>query len=259
MLLHDAIVEVLMLAGGPLRAGEIASEVNRRALYTRADGNPVPPNQISARVNKYRHLLKKSGGAIDLAHRQGTARQSVAPAPTNSERLPLLADSLWPISSIAFQELGLIRQLIGDGLPAFEWLGQCGLYAVIVPNDYEATFIDADDVSRAGNIIAPWEGERLAAKWVKGSRVVYIGLAGDRSPRSLRARLGDLLRHASGRTSDRGPHRGGEILWQLDGYMDFRVVALPTGGPPVPRQREAALLEAFRGMYGALPFANRQG
>jgi hypothetical protein len=257
MLLHEAIVEVLSIAGRPMGAGEIAREVNQRELYARKDGNPVPPNQISARANNYRHLFVKRGHAIDLVNRQVTARQTVRRAEPTAELL--ITDPVWPISERAFQELGAIGDLIAKGLPALDCLGQCGLYAVIAPVGYEATFIGADDVSRAGNVVAPWSEEMLAAKWVSASRLVYIGLAGRHKPRSLKTRLGELLRHCSGRTTDRGPHCGGEILWQLRGYSSFGVVALPTADPPVPRQMEEALLKAFRGRYGALPFANRQG
>ncbi len=76
MLLHDAIVEVLSRAGEPMRAGEIAKEINNRKLYARADGNPVPPNQISARANKYRDLFLKRGRRIGLVHQASRARPS---------------------------------------------------------------------------------------------------------------------------------------------------------------------------------------
>ena len=69
MLLHEAIIEVLALTGRSMGAGEIAREVNRRGLYARKDGLPVPPNQISARANRYRDLFLKHGRMIDLAKR----------------------------------------------------------------------------------------------------------------------------------------------------------------------------------------------
>jgi hypothetical protein len=42
-----------------------------------------------------------------------------------------------------------------------------------------------------------------------------------------------------------GPHRGGEIIWQLSGYGRFELLALQTENPPAPRQMESRLLEAF--------------
>lgn len=67
----------------------------------------------------------------------------------------------------------------------------------------------------------------------------------------------ELTRCASGRTSRNGPHKGGEILWQLEGFEEFEVGYLPTGGPPARRGLEKALLRAFREAAGNLPFANR--
>lgn len=65
MTLHDAIAKVL--ADHESRSpSEIALEINRRELYTRKDGEPVPGNQISARVNKYLNLFVVTGGKVPL-------------------------------------------------------------------------------------------------------------------------------------------------------------------------------------------------
>ena len=68
----------------------------------------------------------------------------------------------------------------------------------------------------------------------------------------------EKLNHGNGKTTDRGPHKGGEILWQLKGYEKFKVWVLPTTGPPVPRINEENLLKRFYDLIGKLPFANRQ-
>ena len=99
---------------------------------------------------------------------------------------------------------------------------------------------------------------RLIAKWVPKAGVLYYGLAGSKGSRPITDRLTDLLHHAAGATNDRGPHKGGEILWQVRGYLAFSVWALATDEPPVPRQTEVALLQAFLKRYNRLPFANRQ-
>lgn len=65
--LHEAIVEVLTLAGRPLPARTIADEVNRLEHYARHDRAPVLPNQINARTNNYPHLFVFADGLIDLA------------------------------------------------------------------------------------------------------------------------------------------------------------------------------------------------
>lgn len=64
--LHEAIVEVLSIAGKAMTAPVIAAEVNRLGHYSRRDGLPVPANQVSARVNRYSHLFTRSDGLIGL-------------------------------------------------------------------------------------------------------------------------------------------------------------------------------------------------
>ena len=60
MTLHEAIKQVLEDNGRPMSAREIADEVNRRNLYQRGDGSPVPGSQIHARVKNYPALFQKN-------------------------------------------------------------------------------------------------------------------------------------------------------------------------------------------------------
>lgn len=66
MTLHDAIREVLTLRGEPMTPKEIAAEMALRKLYARKDGAPAPPQQVSARVNKYPQLFIKKTRTIAL-------------------------------------------------------------------------------------------------------------------------------------------------------------------------------------------------
>lgn len=68
MLLHEAIETVLREAGRPMHAKDIAAEINRRALYARKDGQPLPANQVQARVAKpeYRGAFGVRDGIISL-------------------------------------------------------------------------------------------------------------------------------------------------------------------------------------------------
>lgn len=66
MTLHEAIIKVLQEARTPLRAVEIAQRVNDQKLYLRKDGNPVPVNQIYARVKNYPSLFYQDKGLIGL-------------------------------------------------------------------------------------------------------------------------------------------------------------------------------------------------
>lgn len=61
MKLHEAIDAVLADRPAGMAVRELSGEINRRGLYARADGQRVPPAQISARVtNKtYRDRYRK--------------------------------------------------------------------------------------------------------------------------------------------------------------------------------------------------------
>lgn len=65
--LHEAMVEVLReTPGGMLRAGDLASQINRRRLYRMRDGRPAEAQQIHARVGHYPHLFTREGTFITL-------------------------------------------------------------------------------------------------------------------------------------------------------------------------------------------------
>jgi len=157
-----------------------------------------------------------------------------------------------------FVFIGSIGQLFESGLPKLEKLASCGVYAITTPEGYQAGFVSPDIASERENVIRPWSLEELREKWVESVDIVYYGLAGSRFFRPLKKRLRSLIRHGSGRTTDRGPHKGGEILWQLVGYEGFGVWIYPTDPPPAPRDSERELLKSFCCQSGKLPFANRR-
>ena|SRR5690554_784735 len=66
MTLHEAIEMILQETGRPMSTREIADVVNKRTLYTRRDGLPVPASQISARIGNYENLFSKEQGKIKL-------------------------------------------------------------------------------------------------------------------------------------------------------------------------------------------------
>lgn len=134
---------------------------------------------------------------------------------------------------------------------------------MVVPKLYEVTFLPLSETKKRKNVKCPWSLDKLYKKWVKGVEVIYFGCAGDRenlkTDRSLRKRLTDLINHANGRTTERGPHKGGEIIWQLKGYETFEVGYLPTEEPPEPRNLEKWLNCTFKSLKGGrLPFGNRR-
>lgn len=105
-----------------------------------------------------------------------------------------------------------------------EKLASCGVYAIIASEGYEPKFLSGDEVNKRGKrrVIDPKPIGELKRKWVEGAEALYIGCAGERSRRHLRGRLRALNTHFEGRAGKTGPHRGGEIIWQLGGSEEFR-------------------------------------
>jgi hypothetical protein len=89
--------------------------------------------------------------------------------------------------------------------------------------------------------------EQLAANWVDGAEVVYIGKADQ-----LRRRVRDFADFGAGKPIG---HWGGRLIWQLPAVSDLLVAWKATPGR-VSREVEAELIRSFRSAYGKPPFAN---
>lgn len=95
--------------------------------------------------------------------------------------------------------------------------------------------------------------EELNTHWVNDTAVVYIGKAGKEGSRAtLHSRLKHYL--SFGR-SNKSPHWGGRLIWQLDKANELLVCwkELPFDDPRVV---EKTLIKAFKEQYGKRPFAN---
>lgn len=269
MTLHDAMMIVLRDNGAPMTAPDIAAEISRRGLFVQRKGTSAPPSQIRARARKYPRLFTQSSGLIGLPECGGASPETAGQRKVQKQLVPKSAgpsfvgpdDDVTKIDFLRakrFVFIGSIGQLFESGLPKLGELESCGIYAIAVAEGYRAGFVSPDVASEKGNVIRPWSLEELREKWVESVDIVYYGLAGSRSFRPLKKRLRSLIRHGSGHTTDRGPHKGGEILWQLIGYERFGIWAYPTDPPPAPRNIEQELLKSFHRRSGKLPFANRQ-
>ncbi len=141
-------------------------------------------------------------------------------------------------------------------IPRSEELSQLGVYAVVCSPTYRPSFISPDKARRDRSVIMPWSLEKLKKKWVPEVEVLYLGKASGSGAKkhTLRKRLTELVRHSMGKTTKHGPHKGGELLWQLRGYADFEVGFLPTDQP---EKEEERLIGLFLSNTGKLPFANR--
>ncbi len=158
------------------------------------------------------------------------------------------------LEALGFTGFTTIREL-RKNLPKSGELNQRGIYAVVCSPTYKPTFIDPDKARENCNVIIPWSLEKLQKKWVSGVEVLYFGKAGtDINHQSLRKRITELIRHSQGKTTKQGPHKGGELLWQLKGYEGFEVGLYPTDEPD---KEENRLINLFITKTGKIPFANR--
>jgi hypothetical protein len=142
-------------------------------------------------------------------------------------------------------------------LPDAEVPTEPGVYVVVRPSDQPPTFLD---VSPAGH----FKGKDptvpvadLAALWVPGTRIVYIGKAnlGSGGKRHLQKRLNEFRKHGEGIPIG---HSGGRRIWQLADHEELLV------GWRVTEDADAAKIETemlaeFRAHYRRLPFANMRG
>ena len=87
----------------------------------------------------------------------------------------------------------------------------------------------------------------LAANWVEGAEVVYIGKADQ-----LRRRLTQFADFGAGKPIG---HWGGRLIWQLPSIGQLLVAWKETPGQ-VPVEVEAELIASFQQAYGKPPFAN---
>jgi len=269
MTLHEAIKKVLKEKGRPLKPIEIASILNDSKIYQKGDKSRIKSSQISARVNKYSSCFFKENGLIYLNNWDSSIKKSeliiqekkeLTSSNTKNMTIKLIGEpsKIDFLVKNKFDKLGTISHLLKSGLQNNEKLNLCGVYAISIPHGYLPEYYTPEEAKNRRNVIKPWTIEKLKIKWVTNAEVVYYGLAGEKSFRSLKVRLGELLRHVRGQISTSGPHKGGEILWQLKNYQTFELWFLPTGGPPEPIKYKNIILESFHKEMNKLPFANRK-
>ncbi|WP_367620133.1 HTH domain-containing protein [Microbacterium maritypicum] len=82
-MLHIAIAEVLESSGRAMSPSEIAEHINRRGLYSRRDGSPLPANQVSARIRRYPALFSTTPSGIKLNNVHAPAVEASPIPPVN--------------------------------------------------------------------------------------------------------------------------------------------------------------------------------
>ncbi len=123
-----------------------------------------------------------------------------------------------------------------------------GAYVVLGESDAQPRFLDVNPGGHFKGEDPSVASERLAAKWVPGAQLLYVGEGGD-----LRGRLADFLAFGRGRPVG---HWGGRFIWQVAGAEQFLIGWQATASKQAAKALEGRLLEDFAAAYGCLPFAN---
>lgn len=129
-----------------------------------------------------------------------------------------------------------------------------GVYIVVRPSTEPPRFLDVSPAGHFKGIDPTVPIAELAALWVPGARIVYIGKAnlGARGKRGLRKRLNEFRKSGAGLPVG---HTGGRRIWQLADH-DELLVGWRVTDDIQARPTEHALIAAFRAHYDARPFAN---
>lgn len=132
-----------------------------------------------------------------------------------------------------------------------------GVYVVVRPGDQPPSFLEDSPAGHFKGKDPTVPIAELAALWVPGTRIVYIGKAnvGRRGKRHLRKRLDEFRRSGAG---DPIGHSGGRRIWQLADHDELLVGWRVTDDADAAKI-ESKMLAQFRSHYGCLPFANMRG
>jgi hypothetical protein len=96
--------------------------------------------------------------------------------------------------------------------------------------------------------------DELAASWVEGAQVLYLGRARGPGVRSLlQQRVKRYIRFGQGKAI---AHWGGRFIWQLRDHVALELAWRVANADEDPARIEASLLDEFVLRYGRLPFAN---
>ena len=155
------------------------------------------------------------------------------------------------------------QTLIEDGFAGFRTLGTLeisripqgpGIFAVVKPEGFEPRFLAKSTAGRFKKKDPSLPQAALAAEWVEGAAVVYLGKAGvgSKGNRGLRRQIQEFVDFGLGKPPG---HWDGRLVWQLADVRSLLVAwkELPAGDV---NRAEAEYHAAFREVYGRLPFAN---
>ncbi len=129
-----------------------------------------------------------------------------------------------------------------------------GIFAVLRPEGFRPQFLarSTAGVFKKKNPSLP--PAALAAEWVDGADVLYIGKAGPGSKgnRGLRRQIHEFIDFGRGKPPG---HWDGRLIWQL-AAADSLLIAWLELPPEQLNAAEARYHADFRALHGSLPFAN---
>jgi hypothetical protein len=123
-----------------------------------------------------------------------------------------------------------------------------GVYVVLRESDDAPTYLPASPGGRFKGKDPTVAVPVLAAKWIDGCPVVYLG-KGD----NLQRRLKEYARFGAG---DPVGHWGGRYIWQLSDSAELLVGWTRCDAGETAAQLERKMVGLFKNQYGRLPFAN---
>lgn len=155
------------------------------------------------------------------------------------------------------------QSLMEDGFAGFRTLAQLeinripqgtGIFAVLQPEGFEPRFLARSTAGRFKKKEPSLPEAALAAEWVAGAEMLYVGKAGPGSKgnRGLRRQIQEFVDFGKGKPPG---HWDGRLLWQL---ADSPALVIAWKELPADQVNAAeAMYQAeFRTLHGRLPFAN---
>ncbi|MDQ0079405.1 hypothetical protein [Arthrobacter oryzae] len=129
-----------------------------------------------------------------------------------------------------------------------------GIFAVLTPENFQVQFLAKSTAGVFKKKDPSLTQAALAAEWVDGADVLYVGKAGPGSKgnRGLRRQVQEFIDFGKGKPPG---HWDGRLIWQLANAKSLLIAwkELPAGGL---NQEEAKYHAGFREEFGRLPFAN---
>lgn len=129
-----------------------------------------------------------------------------------------------------------------------------GVFAVLEPDGFEPRFLKRSTAGIFKKKDPSLPEAAVAAEWVEGADVLYLGRAGagSKGNRGLRRQIQEFLDFGKGKPPG---HWDGRLVWQLAG-SDSLVIAWKEVPAEDVNRTEARLHADFVAEFARLPFAN---